>query len=176
MQLRKKANIGCDFSATTVYVACANNQKVLGTASINITTMLWGFESLRNIFEAYIKEHEAEIYIYIEQPWVNAARNPKTAMAMMRVATVIELAAWVSGCVPRFVHPLTWRKELYGSGQTLNSKEYAVDWTKINLGYEPPPIGKTIRSKPDHNFAEAACIAVYGSRQEEEAMNNGVSR
>lgn len=174
MQAQKPTTIGVDFSSTTVYLACANNQKVLATASINIESLAWAFPMLKNILHTYHEDNKTNKVVYVEQPWVNAARNPKTAMQMMRTATIIELAIVESYLLSEFVHPMTWRKELYGSAKTLNSKEYAVDWVKINLGYEPPPIGKTKRSRPDHNFAEAVCIAIYGSMKiKEEQMTNG---
>lgn len=84
---------------------------------------------------------------------------------LTRTATVLEVVAAELGLEFNVVHPLSWRKLIYGKAKLPNPKQRALQFVNDNFDYKvqmTAPKGHT----PDHNIAEAICIAYYGSRAE----------
>ena len=155
--------IGCDYSSSTLYLACLNNLKVHAIASLNIEDLCHSLDPLKALLHSYHFEYESKREIYIEQPWVNGIRYPRSGLMMMRSATILEVVTIESGLKPVFVHPLTWRKLLFGNGRPSDPKATAVNWVKENCHYDVPVFGKTGKGhRADHNFAEAIAIAHFG--------------
>lgn len=158
--------IGCDYNSKEVSIGCIKDDKVVAAGSVKITDQLWhSFHMLQNYLSNLQGYYGADT-IWIERPWMRsiAGRRADTGLFTMRTATIIELAALEIGMQPEFVYPQTWRKAVYGSmPRGTDTKEKAVEYVTKELGYELPVMGKTGRgSKPDHNIAEAICLAVYG--------------
>jgi hypothetical protein len=123
-----------------------------------------GFNMLRSLFQlAQARD------VYIERPLVNAKfTSPLTGMMMTRSATYIEIAAMMEGVSVHFLPVQTWRKTIFGSSRLEHPKDAAVNYVRL-LGYQLPDMG--VRKKqPDHNYAEAICIAMAGYILQEEGM------
>lgn len=92
--------------------------------------------------------------VYIENVW-----KPNK---LVRLAGMLEGIFLSAGAQVYHVAPSTWRKEILG--YRLATKQDAIDYC-----LKVYPIGallRTINSKvPDHNFAEALCIAEYCKRK-----------
>lgn len=160
--------IGCDYSATCIYLAQTGinpygSVEVRNTAKVLIgeegAERLNSFVILRKLLNSLEDKK-----IYIEKPLVNAKfMSPVTGMMMTRTATFVEIAAMLEGIQTEFIQVQTWRKIIYGKGNPPEAKQAAVNYVRDVLSYEVPSMG--IRKlQPDHNYAEAVCIAVAGLR------------
>lgn len=164
---------GCDYSSKCVYLARVNKQRVEGISSILLPPEVEGrrtsYRILCSLLVGYheiVEEHPID-KIWIEQPWVSAKFYPLSGLMMARSATYVETAAMLAGLEIGFMEPRTWRKVLFGTGAPKNPKEAAVKFVQEKFDYELPTLG--IRKPvPDHNFAEAICIAYAGLISEEE--------
>lgn len=95
--------------------------------------------------------------VIIEEPWINGQVFPRSAVLLTRMATFIEIACLDTNYVPVYVHPLTWRKKVYGSGRPKGDiKKLAMGWVMSEYDFTPQ----------DHNYAEAILIASYGIQEE----------
>lgn len=114
----------------------------------------------------YVSHFGADGELWIEGSWVNGSRYPRSGLMMARTASTVESIALRAGLNPHFVHPLTWRKGVYGNGRPANPKTAALKFVKETLHYDLPVMGSSGRgSKLDHNYAEAIAIACYGGMQ-----------
>lgn len=162
------ASIGVDYSSQVLYLACVDNSKVHSVSSIELTNTLWAFQALKTLLEHFRTSYNAENRVCIEKPWVSGMMRPKIGLMMTRSATIMELAALEAGFEPCFVLPPVWRKEVYGSAKFSDQKAQAVQYVEARFDYKLPVMGKTGRGKiPDHNFAEAVCIAAWGQLTKE---------
>lgn len=162
----KRGTLGVDYNSGTISLSCVNDPKVLATASLDITNLALSIPVVKRLLQALLGEFTLDNKIWIEQPWVNGKQFPRSGLMMARTAAIIEVIATEIGIEVNFVHPLTWRKELYGNGRPKDPKNTAVKYVEEHFQYKVPTLGKTARSqKPDHNLAEAICIAAYGQLQ-----------
>lgn len=153
--------IGCDYSGTVAYFAVSNGERVLHTAKVKLEGDLASqrrnyLDMLTKILDSMKYGYSCQEIMYLEQPWVAGNHFPQTAIKLARNAAYIEVAGLAAGLDVRTVHISSWRKEIYGNGKPTNAKGTAIEWVLYNLGYETK----------DHNYAEAACIAVFGERQQ----------
>lgn len=172
------AAAGFDYSGKIAYYAVVDKVSVKTSGSLEMpstadpTELLGFFNKLEDLIETLDDEYHLP-YIWIEQPWVNGMKFPKSGMMLMRMATFLEIAALEATTPPVTVHPGTWRKKVFGNGRPADTKKAALAYCENVLEYEVPTFGKTARAKAkDHNFADAACIAQYGylMQQEHEAF------
>lgn len=156
--------LGIDYSNTAAYLAFVSD-KVEHTNKIplsdkGVDTMAF-IDTLRWI----LHNHRGDINntIYVEKPWVNGKHFPLSGLMLTRTATLIEACSLLEQYDIEFIHPKIWRRVVYGDAAPKNPKEKAVDFVLEQYDYKVPSMGKTIKSKaPDHNIAEAICIARYG--------------
>jgi Holliday junction resolvasome RuvABC endonuclease subunit len=97
--------------------------------------------------------------LYLERPW--GRNNVATTLALGRVAVLVETAASYVGIEVHYVQPSTWRKGVFGKGQ----KRTRAEWKKKALEFAAQLWPE--RAFETDNEAEAALIALYGSRQNE---------
>jgi len=97
--------------------------------------------------------------MYLERPW--GRNNMATALALGRVAVLVETAASYVGIEVHYIQPSTWRKGIFGKGP----KQTRAEWKKkaLELAAQLWPE----RAFETDNETEAALIALYGSRQNE---------
>lgn len=156
--------LGFDYSSTAAFLAYVSDkvervQKIpLSTDSKEtiqfIDTLRWMLHNDRERLNSTI---------YVEKAWVNGKHFPLSGLMLARTATIIETCALLEHYDVEFIHPKAWRKVVYGNASPQNPKEKAVNFVLEKYQYTVPTIGKTVRSKaPDHNIAEAICIARYG--------------
>lgn len=159
--------LGCDYSSRVIYLGHVQGKKVEHTSSISIEgeqePAKRGFYLLKGILNtlAYTVGD-----IYIERPIVNAKfTSPLTGMMLTRTATFVEIAAIEVGMKVHFIPISTWRKIIFGTNRLDHPKDAAVEFVKRELNFEVPTMGVR-KIQPDHNFAEAICIAYAGYLQE----------
>lgn len=163
MQLQKTGSFGVDYSSRVVYLALMIEEEIKATLILNIEKEPFdAFLKLAEWLRLKGKEHNVD-YIYIEQPWVNGKVFPKSGLMLARTAAVVEIASYAADLWPRFVHPLAWRKKVYGNVKPKDRKEYAREFTRSNFGFDT-------KYKQDHNISEAVCIARYGVLHQEAIM------
>lgn len=151
------SSIGADFSGSAAYIGVVKGHTVLATSSIRLMDSPYTFfHTIQNWLGTVYKEHNTEPKLWIEQPFVAGSRFPQVALKLVRTATILEIAALEAGLEPCFVHPLTWRKKVYGHGRVDDIKERARTTAAELLGFET-------KHKIDHNICEALLIAYYGS-------------
>lgn len=162
--------LGIDYSATRAYFGIVEKSKVLHIASLNLVdpkAFLLQYQSLLTSFWSHYGVTGNKIVI--EQSWSQEGHYAWTGLKTEHMKTLLQAGALLSKASifePIFVLPLVWRKAVFGNGRPENPKDKAVEWVKEHLDFEVPVIGKTGRGhKPDHNFAEAICLAVYGNMQ-----------
>lgn len=156
----QKPTIGADLSSTTLYLAVVENTKVLATAKLQITDLASDFNWVRNILRCYRDEYDVW-QIHIEAPFVNGAVFPKSGMMLMRSATILECAAVDTNMESIFLHPLTWRKLVYGNGRPKDTKAAALEYLAQHFDFQLPTT-KPKGGIPDHNVAESILIAHAG--------------
>lgn len=155
---------GIDYSGSIVYMATVKDNKVLHISSVvkNEDTLLF-MNMLESMLSACRNVYNSQEQIYIEQAWVNGAHFPKSGLMLARMEGLIEVAALRSNFKTNFIHPMQWRKKVYGKAQIPTPKESAINLVKKRFNYDVPVMGATGRGKtPDHNFAEAILIASAG--------------
>lgn len=153
----KLVTLGSDYSGSMIYLGCLENNKVISTASIDITMPEAGIKLLRNTLQSYIKEFNVE-KIWVEESWINGARYPRSGIMLARTAAFLEIASYDNNLKIEFVHPLTWRKAVYGKAKPPNPKEVARQYAKELFDFDT-------KFKKDHNTCEAIMLAHYGALQ-----------
>ncbi len=153
----QRYSIGADFSASAVYLAAVTGQKLMAQNELKLMDSPWSFRN--NVREWLLQFPTGSIYpeLWIEEQFPSA-RNIKVGQKLVRVQAFIEIAALDAGVEPCFVHPLTWRKLVYGNGRPDDPKERARSVAKEILGFEA-------RHKIQHNICEGMLIAYYGHLQ-----------
>lgn len=155
-------NIGFDYSSSTVSLGMADEQKLYRTASFKVKNrddplvMFKLFDELKQELLNIRQEFYPSNCVWIEEPWINGRVYPRSAVLLTRMATYIELAAIHADYTPHYVHPLTWRKGIYGPGKHKDAKKLALAQVELKF---------SLVTK-DHNIAEASLIALYGALQE----------
>lgn len=162
--------LGVDYSGSEVYIAVANHNKIPHTVKLKLAgstaaQRLLFWQNIGTTLKTLHEEFKCHDIVFIEEPWIAGNHFPKAGQMLTRTATFLEIACIYHHLEPRFVHPMTWRKAIYGTAKPQDPKGTAVGWVKENLDLEVPVMGATGRGKkPNHNFAEAAIIAIYGER------------
>lgn len=161
-------SIGIDYSASKAYLAAVRDRKVVHIDSISLATdqeneFLGVYQNfLRDMYSHYGIEK-----IFIEQSWSREGKYAWTGVKMEHMKTLLQVGALLSRAASfevKLLLPQTWRKAIFGKGNPPDAKDYAVEWVQQNLNFVVPVQGKTGRgSKPDHNFAEAICLALCES-------------
>ena len=160
-------SVGADYSSKAVYLASVSDKIVLRTSTIEIQN---------NNIELFLRELEDELrnfhwmhnnkYIWIEQPWVETLLRPMSGLQLARMATYIEVVAIrMARLIPQFVHPGTWRKEIYGNGRPKDAKELARQFVDDKFNFKT-------KYKYEHNICEAILISHYGNLQAEKLIIN----
>lgn len=105
-------------------------------------------------FDMPLGDFEHTVFACIEKVW----RPSK----LVRIAGILE-GIMLSLDIPVFrVAPSTWRKEVLGN--KLATKDDALKFCQEN--FNEISLLRTKRSRvPDHNFAEAICLAEYAKRK-----------
>lgn len=139
----------------------ADEQKLYRTASFKVKdrndplAMFKLFDELKQEL-LHLRFWQPSRCVWIEEPWINGKVYPRSAVLLTRMATYIELAAIHADYTPHYVHPLTWRKGVYGEGKHKDAKKLALAQVELKF---------SLVTK-DHNIAEASLIALYGALQE----------
>lgn len=158
-------NIGIDYSARKAYIAVADREKVYNISSIDLKDTKSFLTTYQNLLASLWFSYRIN-EIYIEQSWSREGKYAWVGLQMEHMKALLEAGAILSKATSfeiNFVTPRSWRKKLMGTAKFADPKQAAVDWVLENLDFEVPVLGKTGRGKkPDHNFAEAICIAVSG--------------
>lgn len=157
-------HVGFDYSSSAAYFGIVSDNKVLAYGKIAVkdyhdTVECYNlFLMLKDLFRGMINMHQIDPDVFIEQPWINGKVFPRSAVLLTRMATYIEIAALSVGLHPIFVHPLTWRKKIYGNGRPKGDvKKLALATVDKEFNFIPK----------DHNYAEAILISQYGNILEE---------
>lgn len=144
------SDIGIDYSTSNIYV-CSSNGRFL-----TVPVQKKASESVTELMKAFLDMivFTGSHAVCIEKPWSNT--NQLVSMQMTRIATIIEVAAGLSGLKTYLVHPGTWRKEIFGKGTGKSTKEFK----EMALAYAHEHDINTT----DHNIADAYCLAQYMER------------
>lgn len=159
---KKASAIGCDYNTRMIWLAHSKNNR-LQTRSVQIGDDYGvAFVTLQ---EALLEERAVGAErLYIEAPW--GSNNFRTTMALVRAATLVEVASRVGNILPvEYVHPSTWRKRVLGIGGGRNRKEF-----KDLAIQEAKRLWPEMELSDDQ--AEAALISVYGGLQVQEDYEN----
>lgn len=152
----KPVTLGSDYNGSTVYLGLLRDVKVLSTVSVDFTFPKTGIETLRNVLRTFKEEFDID-KIWAEEAWVNGIRFPRSGMMLSRTQAFIEIAAYDNDIEPRFIHPMTWRKDIYGKPRPPNPKEVARKYVRELFGFET-------KFKNQHDICEAILLAYYGQR------------
>lgn len=143
-------DLGIDYSISNIYICSSNGRHLVmpvrKKASDTVTDLMIDFLNMQVFTNCKS--------VCIEKPWSH--NNQLVSMQMTRIATIIEVAAGLSGMQTYLIHPGTWRKEIFGKGSGKTTKEFK----EIALAYAHEHGVET----NDHNIAEARCIAEYCQR------------
>lgn len=158
-QAPQRSSLGADYSGSAAYLGCVSQGVTLAYKEFRMLDSPYTF---RHAIQDWLAEisvtHNTWPEFWIEQPFVAGGRFPQVALQLVRTAAFLEAAAQDAGIEPCFVHPLTWRKRVYGNGRPDDTKQRARDGAKELLGFES-------RYKNQHNQAEGLLIAYYGYLQ-----------
>lgn len=153
----KPTTLGSDYSGSAVYLGCLQDNKVIATASLDMTHPKTGVGKLREVLAMYKEGYGVE-KIWVEESWINGMKFPRSGLMLTRIATFIEVAAYDTELYIEFVHPLTWRKAVYGKAKPANPKEVARRYAKELFDFDT-------KFKNQHNICEAIMLAQYGAIQ-----------
>jgi len=155
--------IGCDYSSKKVWLASLASQK--GLLVDIVCSEISGLEgselAIKDLGDklSEMSHHHHTKVIYIEQPW--GAYNWNTTIKLTRAATIVEVEAIHAGLTVKWAHPSSWRRGIFGKAIKVSKqvrKEQAVQLAEAKWG-----------KKLGHDEAEAALIALYGWRKENES-------
>jgi len=152
--------LGSDYSGSKVFLGLLSDNHVVGTVEIDTTFPKKGVDMLRSIFKEWVDDWNLD-KLWAEEAWVNGQRFPKSGMMLSRTAAFLEIAALDSGIHVEFIHPMTWRRTVYGHAKPANPKEAARTYVKELFGWET-------KFKKDHNTCEAILLAHYGALKNNE--------
>lgn len=151
-----KTTLGSDYSGSHIYLGLLyDNKKVATTVDIDMTYPKRGADVIRELLNDWYSNYGVN-KIWAEEAWVNGMRFPKSGMQLSRMSGFLELIALDSGYKIEFVHPMTWRKTVYGHARPPNPKNIAMTYVKNLFDWQP-------KFKKDHNLAESILLAHYGA-------------
>lgn len=142
--------IGCDYSTKFVHLAW----KTISWEFPRITVEEDLGEFLYGLNEMIPYPHGGDGRLYIERPW--SRYNPGTAMALQRIATIVDVVATQAGYETHWIPIAAWRSKIFGKGKYPSkiAKEMAKAHVKKTCGLDV-----------DDNTADAICLALYGEIQ-----------
>lgn len=142
--------LGCDYSTKFIHLAWETTfwEYLRITVEDDLGEFLW------NLKDKIPYPHGGEGHLYIERPW--SRYNPGTAMALQRIATIVDVVATQAGYETHWIAIAAWRSKLFGKGKYPSkiAKEMAKAYVKEKCGLEV-----------DDNTADAICLTMYGEMQ-----------
>jgi hypothetical protein len=150
-------NVGADYNSSYLYIGCIDDNIVRSTATIDVTEPIAGMRVIQKLLESYAREYHILKQVWIEQPWVNGLKYPRSGLMMTRTATILEIAALEIDFKPQYIHPSSWRQKVYGNARpSKDMKEYARQFVLDNFNY-------VTKHKNEHNICEAILLGYYGN-------------
>ena len=152
---------GCDYNTKVAWLAWVDEgEKLLYLApepiskdtAATFNRLLQHFTFMRSIHEVGIING-----LYLERPW--GRNNIATTLALGRVAVIVETAASFLDIPVHYIQPSTWRKGVFGKGPKQTRQQFKAKALEFAAQLWPE------RAFETDNEAEAALIALYGSRQ-----------